>query len=98
MYGVSYGNLGKLKKKIKTDQEVAEGLWASGNHDAMVLATMVADPAQVKSSQLDAWARDLASYVLTDAFCRWRGRPPSSVPSTRNGAVPETSGSARPAG
>ncbi len=42
MFGVSYSNLGKLKKKIRIDQEVAETLWASGNHDAMVLAAMVA--------------------------------------------------------
>ncbi len=68
MYGVSYANLGKLKRKIKVNQEVAEDLWASGNHDAMVLATMVADPAAIKSSELDAWAKGLDSYVLTDAF------------------------------
>ncbi len=68
MYGVSYGNLGKLKKKIKVDHDVAEGLWASGNHDAMVLATMIADPPAFRSSRLDEWARDLDSYVLADAF------------------------------
>ena len=43
-------------------------LWASGNHDARVLATMVADPAQMKSQTLDAWAKDLDSHVVTDAF------------------------------
>ena len=76
MHGVSYGNLGKLKKRIKTDQEVAEGLWASGNHDAMVLATMVADPARVPSGRLDEWARDLDSYVLTDAFSSLAAKTP----------------------
>ncbi len=76
MYGVSYGNLGKLKKKIKVDQEVAEELWASGNHDAMVLATMVADPAAIRSSQLDVWVRALDSYVLTDAFSSLAGKTP----------------------
>ena len=68
MYGVSYANLGKLAKRIKVDQNLAPGLWETGNHDAMVLATMVADPGQMKSGQLDTWARDLDSYVITDAF------------------------------
>ena len=49
MYGVSYANLKKLKKQIGTDHALAEKLWGSGNHDARVLATMVADPAQTKS-------------------------------------------------
>ncbi len=68
MFGVSYAELGKLKKKIKTDQELAEKLWASGNHDARVLASMVADGDGIKSSQLDLWAKDLDSYVIADAF------------------------------
>ena len=41
MFGVSYADLGKTKKEIKTDHPLAESLWASGNHDARVLATMV---------------------------------------------------------
>ncbi|UCH84087.1 MAG: DNA alkylation repair protein [Candidatus Latescibacterota bacterium] len=68
MYGVSYANLGKLKKKIKTDHALAERLWASGNHDARVLATMIADPAQITGPELEAWIKDLDNYVLTDAF------------------------------
>jgi len=68
MYGVSYAKLNKLRKQIGTDRALAEQLWASGNHDARVLATMVADPAQTKSSTLDTWAKDLDSYVLADAL------------------------------
>jgi 3-methyladenine DNA glycosylase AlkD len=68
MFGVSYANLGKLSKAIKVDQELAVRLWDSGNHDACVLATMVADPSRMTSRQLDAWARELDSYVLADAF------------------------------
>ncbi len=68
MYGVSYANLNKLKKQIGTDQALAEQLWASRNHDARVLATMVADPGQAKSGTLDAWVRDVDSYVLADAL------------------------------
>ncbi len=68
MYGVSYANLNTLRKQIGTDQALAEQLWASGNHDARVLATMVADPAQTKSGILDVWVKDVDSYVLGDAL------------------------------
>ena len=68
MFGVSYAVLGKLAKSIKTDHALACRLWASGNHDARVLATMVADPAQVDHKLADAWVKDLDNYALTDAL------------------------------
>ena len=67
-HGVSYADLGKLRREIGTDHALAIGLWKSGNHDARVLATMVADPARMSSRDLDAWSKDLDSYPLTDAF------------------------------
>ena len=76
MFGVSYGDLGKLKKQIKTDQRLAEQLWATGNHDARILATMIADPAAMKAATLDEWIKDCDNYVLTDAFARVAGLSP----------------------
>ncbi len=69
-FGVSYANLGKLQKSIRQDHALALGLWDSGVHDARVLATMVADPQQMKSSDLDRWSKDLDNYVVTDAFVK----------------------------
>ena len=68
MHGVSFANLRKLRQKIKTHHRLAQQLWRSGNHDARVLATQIADPAATESRLLDAWARDLDNYVITDAF------------------------------
>jgi len=67
LYGVSYAHLGALKKKIKVDHELAQQLWKSGIHDARVLATMIADPAQ-GSSVVDDWAKDVSGHVITDAL------------------------------
>jgi 3-methyladenine DNA glycosylase AlkD len=67
-FGVSYANLGKLRKRIKVDHGLALALWASENHDARVLATMIADPRQTDEATLERWARDLDCYPLTDAF------------------------------
>lgn len=78
-FGVSYAALGKLKKAIKIDQALAQALWDSGNHDARVLACMVADPAAVTAALLNTWAKDLENYVLTDAFAGLAARSPHAA-------------------
>ncbi len=67
-YGVSYADLKTLKKRLKTNHTLTIELWNSGNHDARVLATMIADPQQLDAETIDAWAGDLQNYVLSDAF------------------------------
>ena len=68
MFGVSFANLNRLKKQIKTDHGLAIRLWNSGNHDARILATMIADPSATSAKLLDTWKSDLDNYVVTDAF------------------------------
>jgi len=70
LFGVSYGNLDKLRKRIKRDHALAQQLWASGNHDGRVLATKIAEPAQTDAALLESWIEDLDNYVLTDAFAQ----------------------------
>jgi 3-methyladenine DNA glycosylase AlkD len=67
-YGVSFADLKKLRKAIGTDHALACALWRTGNHDARILATMVADPGAFGPRELDAWVRELDNYVITDAF------------------------------
>jgi 3-methyladenine DNA glycosylase AlkD len=76
MFGVSYAVLGKLVKKIKQDHTLAVELWATGNHDCRILATMIADPAALTVREMDAWAKDLDNYVITEAFARLVARSP----------------------
>jgi 3-methyladenine DNA glycosylase AlkD len=68
MFGVSYAVLGKMKKKIKVDQPLAEQLWATGNQDARILATMIADPATISVRTLSSWAGDLDCRHLAAAL------------------------------
>lgn len=67
-FGVAFGKLRPLARRLAPDATLARQLWASGNHDARVLATLVADPAQIADPELEAWAGDLDSYILADAF------------------------------
>ena len=68
LFGVSYANQNKLAKEIKRNHSLARELWTTGNHDARILATMIADPSQTDGFLLDSWVNDLDSYVVTDAF------------------------------
>jgi len=57
MYGVSIADLKVISKKIKGDQRLALGLFATGNVDAMYLAGMVADGSKMSTRELQAWGR-----------------------------------------
>ena len=46
-YGVSIYELRRVAKRFRRDHELALALWATGNHEARLLASMVDDPAQV---------------------------------------------------
>ena len=56
MFGVLFGELFKLMKRIDVDHELARGLWATGNVDAQNLAMKIADPEAMTSDELDQWA------------------------------------------
>ena len=78
MFGVSYAALGKLKKKIKMDQPLAEQLWATGNQDARALATMIADPSKIKVATLNAWVKDADNRGLAAAVSNVAAETPSA--------------------
>ena len=80
-FGVSYAFLGKFVKQCGTDHDLAVGLWETGNHDARVLATMVADPERMELARLDRWAKELDCRGLGDTLARCLvGRMPSARP------------------
>lgn len=66
MFGVSFAALKALKQAIKRDHDLSLALWESGNHDARVLATMVAVPSSMRTADLDAWGKDANSAILAD--------------------------------
>lgn len=66
VYGVSTANLKLLVKAIKKDHALAQQLWATGNYDAQVLATMIADPSQMTSEIIESWANDVYTYGIAD--------------------------------
>lgn len=70
MFGVSFANQEKLRKKIKVDHELAAQLWATGNGDAQVLATLIADPQQFTDRQAESWVKSVSDYGLAEMLAR----------------------------
>lgn len=70
MFGVSFAILRDLRKRIKTDQTLAESLWKTGNVDARMLAVMIADPDTFRKSDLDRWMRQIDFYTLADVYVK----------------------------
>lgn len=65
-FGVSVYVLRKIAARIGVDHELAQALWATGNHEARLLACFIDDPAAVGEGQLEAWARDFDSWDICD--------------------------------
>ncbi len=65
-FGVSVNELRKVAKRLGTDHSLALALWATGNHEARLLACFVDDPAVVGEEQLEAWVRDFDSWDICD--------------------------------
>jgi len=76
MFGVSYANLYRMQKAIKLNQPLAEQLWATNNHDAQVLATLIADPQAISDKQLEDWAKGLSNYGITEMFSQLVAKTP----------------------
>jgi 3-methyladenine DNA glycosylase AlkD len=67
--GISVPNLRKLAKEVGRDHALAQELWASGVHEARILASMVDEPKLVTEEQMEAWVRDFDSWDVCDQVC-----------------------------
>ena len=67
--GVPVPALRRLARELGTDHALARRLWASGVHEARILASMVEDPARVTRAQMDRWARAFDSWDVCDQCC-----------------------------
>jgi len=67
--GVSVPALRALAKRAGRDHALALALWATGIHEAHILAALVDVPAQVTRRQMDRWAADFDSWDVVDGCC-----------------------------
>lgn len=71
MFGVKAADLKVIAKGIKGDQELAYELYATGCHEAMYLACMVADGKQMTKKLLDSWAKSAGWQWVSEFTVPW---------------------------
>ncbi len=69
VYGTTVATLRAMAKRIGYNRTLPEQLWATGIHDARMLATMVDDPADVTPAQMERWVKDMDNWGIVDTAC-----------------------------
>ncbi len=67
--GVSMPVLRSMAKEAGKNHAMALELWASGIHEARILASLVDDPALVTERQMESWVKDFDSWDVCDQVC-----------------------------
>jgi 3-methyladenine DNA glycosylase AlkD len=67
--GIPVPYLRDLAGRAGREHALAKRLWASGIHEARLLASMVDVPAEVTEDQMEAWASEFDSWDVVDQSC-----------------------------
>ena len=65
-FGVSLGDIRKLAKKIRTDHPLALALWENRNVDAQFLATLLIQPKNLSTKEMDRMVRSVTFVRVAD--------------------------------
>jgi len=71
MYGVKIADLKVIQKKVKKDHDLAMGLFATGNYDAMYLAGLIADESKMSKKDIQQWAERSNSKGISEYTVAW---------------------------
>lgn len=67
--GLSMPAIRRIARTLGRDHDLALALWDTTIPEARIVAGLLADPAQLTSHQMDAWARGFASWDVCDQVC-----------------------------
>jgi 3-methyladenine DNA glycosylase AlkD len=70
-YGVKIEDLKKIQKRIKTDYQLALGLFDTGVYDAMYLAGLIADDRKMTRKDLQRWLDNATSPPICEYTVPW---------------------------
>lgn len=65
-FGVSMTAMRPMERRYRRRHDLALALWATGKHEARILAALVDDPKLVTRQQMDDWAAAFDSWDLCD--------------------------------
>lgn len=68
-FGIRIPILRTIAKSYKNDHILAMSLWETKYHEARILASMIANPKLLTSSEMNNWVKDFNSWDLCDQVC-----------------------------
>ncbi|MGZ9585769.1 DNA alkylation repair protein [Paenibacillus marinisediminis] len=68
LFGVKIGDLKKLVREVKKDQDLVLALYHSGNSDAMYLAGLAVNPKQMSKEQLQEWVSKASWHMIAETI------------------------------
>lgn len=71
LFGVSVADLKIIQKQVKTDHQLAQALFRTGNSDAMYLAGLIADSKQFTKEEFTELARNATWYMISEYAIAW---------------------------
>jgi len=71
LFGVRVGDMKKILKYIKKDQDLALQLYGTGNYDAMYLAGLAVNPKLLSEEDLRRWADQASWYAVAEYTIGW---------------------------
>jgi 3-methyladenine DNA glycosylase AlkD len=74
--GISMPVLRQIARETGKAHRLAGELWASGLHEARILASLVDEPALVDEAQMERWVKDFDSWDVCDQVCDLFGQLP----------------------
>ncbi|HVP23940.1 MAG TPA: DNA alkylation repair protein [Conexivisphaerales archaeon] len=69
VFGMSMPEIRRMGRRLGRDHDLALGLWATGNYEARILASLVDVPAEVSQEQMEAWVREFDNWGICDGCC-----------------------------
>ena len=70
-FGINLSRMRALAKRIKTDQPLAQELWATGETPARLLALLICRPRDFTADELDAMLRETRPPKVNDWFVNY---------------------------
>ena len=67
--GISIYVLREMAASIGKNHLLAQELWNTGIHEAMLLAVFTEEPEKVSQAQMESWVKDFDSWDLCDQAC-----------------------------
>ncbi len=68
-YGVATPVIRSIARELGRNTKLASALWSTNVLEARMLATMIADPAEIPEEEVERWVREFDCWSVCDSAC-----------------------------